>query len=82
MREVIDLLIAHHVPWIILAFLAIALWPQIYDRWSERRRSKVKTAAELRAELQEVERKAAALIEQMRSEGQSGKKLSTTPTKD
>lgn len=82
MKEVLDLLIAHHIPWIALAFLAIWLWPRIHRWWAERQRGQPETAAELRVQLQEVERQQAALNEQMQAEGQNGTKLSTTAAKD
>ena len=49
------LLIEHHLLWLLLAWLVLWLGPKVSHWWTTSRHARPKTAAELRAQLQEVE---------------------------
>lgn len=66
MSDFIDLLIAHHVPWfalVMLVWLGISFWPQVRGLWTRGRRERPETLAELRAQLEAVERRQSSVEE-------------------
>lgn len=80
MNDFIDLLIAHHVPWfalVMLVWLGISFWPQVRGLWTRGRRERPETLAELRAQLEAVERRQSSLNEPRRMSSQHDPKLSS-----
>ena len=77
MREFLQLLVAHHVPWIIGIGLLIVFWQQISRWWGggPEKTVRPKSVEELQAELQELERKRAELEGELRKD--EGKKMAS-----
>jgi hypothetical protein len=80
MNNVLDLLIAHHVPWFALAalvLLGISYWPQVRGLWTRGRREGPETLTELRKQLKAVERRQGTLTEPGKTRGQPGTRSSS-----
>ncbi len=80
MNDVLDLLIAHHVPWFALGalvLLGISYWPQVRGLWTRGRRERSESLTELREQLKAVERRQGTLTEPGKTPGQPGTRSSS-----